>query len=193
MKVLKLPLSASRIEEVRAMAYDAVDEWVDTLIPFFEKEEGEVSLMELSEHFSKTRSQFFGACLKAAIEKLYRKELDRRQAPCPRCNRTLMCKRKDKKELSTLHGCCTIERPYFYCPVCKEGFHPLDELVDVAPEKHPYDIQAKSTQRAGRMPFGESAELFGSLTGIPVGEHFQHETVNALGHGLLRVSSVPAR
>jgi hypothetical protein len=40
MKVLKLPLTASRIEEVRAMAYDAVDECVDTLIPFFEKEDG---------------------------------------------------------------------------------------------------------------------------------------------------------
>jgi len=149
--------------------------------------------MELSEHFTKTPSQFFGACLKAAIEKLYHKELDRQQAPCPRCNRTLMCKRKDNKELSTLHICCTIERPYFYCPVCKEGFHPLDELLEVAPEKHPYDIQAKSTQRAARMPFGESAELFGSLTGIPVGEHFKHETLNAVGQAARLEEVIPTR
>jgi hypothetical protein len=189
----KLPLSASRIEEVRNMAYDAVDEWVDTLIPFFEKEEGEVSLMDLSEHFTKTRSQFFGACLKTAIEKLYRKELDRRQAPCPRCNRTLTRKRKDKKDLSTLHGCCTIERPYFYCPVCKEGFHPLDELLGVAQEKHQYDIQAKSTVTAARMPFGESAELFGSLTGIAVGEHFQHDTLNAVGQAARLEEVIPSR
>jgi hypothetical protein len=190
---LKLPLAASTIEEMRTMAYDAVDEWVDTLIPFFEKEEGQVSLMDLSEHFTKTRSQLFGACLKTAIEKLYRKELDRRQAPCPKCKRTLTRKRKDTKQLSTLHGCCTIERPYFYCPLCKQGFHPLDELLGLAPEKHQYDIQAKSTVTAARMPFGESAELFGSLTGIPVGEHFQHDTLNQVGQAARLEDVIPSR
>lgn len=174
------------------MAHDAIDEWVDSLAPFFE-EDREVSLSELSEHITRTRGQLFSACMKAAIEKLYGDELARDKAPCPTCKRLLKRKRLDAKEVSTLHGSFTLKRPYFYCPRCKEGFHPLDKLLGIAPERHQYDIQAKSTETAARMPFGESAELFGSLTGIFVGEHFQHDTLNAVGEAASLEEVIPTR
>jgi hypothetical protein len=67
----------------------------------------------------------------------------------------------------------------------------LDELLTLAPEKHQYDIQAKSTLTAARLPFGESAELFGSLTGIAVGDHFQHEILIAVGEAATLEDVIP--
>ena len=188
---LALPLKYP-LEEVRALAHDAVDTWVDGLAPFFE-EGKRPKISELSDHFTRSRSQFFGVCLKAAVEKLYPEELDRQWAICPKCGKRLKRKRLDAKELSTLHGPFTLERPYFYCGDCEVGFHPLDALLDVAPEKHQYDIQAKSTLTAARLPYGESAELFQSLTGISVGDHFQHDVLNAVGEAATLEEVIPDR
>lgn len=188
---LALPLTYP-LEEVRALAHKAIDQWVDGLAPFFE-EGKRPKISELSDHFTRSRSQFFGACLKAAIEKLYPEELDRQWADCPKCGKRLKRKRLDSKELSTLHGSFGLERPYFYCSDCEVGFHPLDALLEMAPEKHQYDIQAKSTLTAARLPYGESAELFGSLTGISVGDHFQHDVLNAVGEVATLRDVVPER
>lgn len=188
---IELPLN-DPLEEVRSLAHDAIDEWVDGLAGFFEEGKGP-EICELSEHFTRSRSQLLGACLKAAIEKLYAEELNRQWADCPKCGKLLKLKRLDSKELSTLHGSFDLERPYFYCAQCEFGFHPLDELLGLAPEKHQYDIQAKSTLTAARLPFGESAELFGSLTGICVGDHFQHDVLNAIGEAATLEDVIPER
>lgn len=167
-------------EEVRALAHEAMDQWLDALAPFFETGK-KTTLRELSNHFTATRSQLFGACMEAAIEKHYADELDRQWFECPRCARGLKRIRLDSKEFSTLHGRFVLKRPYFYCPDCREGFHPLDEILEAAPENHQYDIQEKSTLSAAQLPFGGSAELFSSLTGISVGDHFQYDILNAVG------------
>lgn len=60
--------------------------------------------------------------------------------------------RLDSKEFSTLHGRFVLKRPYFYCPDCGKGFHPLDEILEAAPENHQYDIQEKSTLSAAQLP-----------------------------------------
>jgi hypothetical protein len=173
-------LDSGSLEEVRAMAHEALDRWVDGLAPFFEKGDPP-KLTELSDHFTKTRAELFGACMRSLIEELFGHYLEQELAECPECAKSLHRKRLSKKEVSTIHGGFELERPYFYCTDCKVGFHPLDEVFGLAPEHHQYDIQQKATMLAAELPFDTTAFHFGKLTGIKVGNHFTHETLNAVG------------
>lgn len=177
-------------EEMRALAHEAMDKWLDTLAPFFEKGK-KTTLRELSNHFTSTRSQLFGACMEAAIEKHYADELNRQWSACPKCAKRLKRVRLDEKEYSTLHGRFVLKRPYFYCFDCEKGFHPLDDILEAAPQNHQYDIQEQSTLSAAQLPFGGSAELFSSLTGISVSGHFQYDTLNAVGETAILENVIP--
>jgi hypothetical protein len=167
-------------EEFRAMVHRSADEWVDSLEPMFQAE-GSSSLTEISRSFQNTRLSFLSSCMKTAVEQSHQDLIGQVQANCPSCDKVLHRKRMDSKKISTLQGEFSLDRPYFYCPVCKMGFHPLDEVLGLAPERHQHDIQEKAVKLASKMPFEESAEQFSSLTGIEIGNHFQHDTLNAVG------------
>lgn len=105
-------------EEVRALAHEAMDKWLDALSPFFEKGK-KTTLRELSHHFTSTPSQLFGASMAVAIGKHYADELDRQWLECPRYARCLKRLRPDAREFSTLHGRFVLKRPFFYCSDCQ--------------------------------------------------------------------------
>jgi hypothetical protein len=165
------------LEEVRRMAHDALDRWIDTLAPLFERTKPP-TLMELSAHMTATRGAFLGGCLEALTQELYRHYGDQREAECPGCGKTLRAKRTDRKTVSTLQGKAGIERPYFHCRTCNIGYHPLDEALALAREVHQYDIQEKVLKLATDMPYARAAELVSELTGTPVSNHQNHETTN---------------
>ncbi len=179
MPALKLGDSNS-VEEARSLAHEALDQWFDQLVPLFENGK-KPTITDLSDRFSDTRGELMGAVMKAMVKKAYHHHLHQEHADCPECARVFKRKRFDRKTLSTLHGEFTLDRPYFYCTVCKIGYHPLDDVLVISPERHQHDIQRKAVKSASRMPFLESAEEFSSLTGVEIGDHFQHNTLNAVG------------
>ncbi|MGA2401075.1 MAG: ISKra4 family transposase [Syntrophobacteraceae bacterium] len=75
-------------------------------------------------------------------------------------------------------------RPYFYCPHCRLGFHPLDEIVQLADELHQHDIQKRISKLAANVPYEEAAKMFEELTGMKVGNHFAHNTLNAVAQSV---------
>jgi hypothetical protein len=173
---LTLP-QADPLEEVRRMAHDALDAWIDTLAPLFEREHPP-TLMELSAFMTRTRGAFLGGCLEALTQELYRRHRDQRQADCPGCGKRLNRKRMDAKTVSTLQGKVRVERPYFHCRACRYGFHPLDEALALAREVHQYDIQEQVLELATEIPYARAAELVSKMTGTPVSNHQQHDTLN---------------
>lgn len=38
-------------------------------------------------------------------------------------------------------GSVRLERPYFYCRVCREGIYPLDEALGLTPGRKQLDVQ----------------------------------------------------
>lgn len=164
-------------EDLRTMAHDALDAWLDQI-------EAETTtpptLLDLSEQFLATRTHLLGACLEAVIRQHYAADLAQIEAVCP-CGRRLARRRLDAKEISTLHGRVTLHRPYFYCEACGTGFHPLDAKLGLSPKHHQYDIQERTTRVGAELPFGLSEEQFAHLTGVPASQHFIHETLNAVG------------
>jgi hypothetical protein len=65
---LSLPES-DPLKEVRRMAHDALDQWIDTLAPLFERQRPP-TLMELSAYMTGTRGAFLGGCLQALTQEL---------------------------------------------------------------------------------------------------------------------------
>jgi hypothetical protein len=150
-----------RGEDLRTMAHDALDKWLDQV----EAETATApTLREISERFVASRFTVLSACLETVIRQRYAAELQQTEAVCG-CGRRLRWRRLDAKEISTLHGCVTLHRPYFYCDVCGVGFHPLDAKLGLAPAHHQYDIQERTTRLAAELPYGVSDKQFEQLTG----------------------------
>ena len=169
------------------MAHDALDAWLDQI----EADTADApTLREISERFLQTRHALLGACLEAVIRRRYAQALQQTEAVCA-CGRRLFRRRFDAKQISTLHGTITLQRPYFYCDVCEQGFHPLDAKLALADRHHQFDIQERTTRLGADLPFGLSADQFAHLTGVATSSHFIHETLNAVGETATRERVIP--
>ncbi len=165
------------LSEVRTMAHQHLDAWLDQLAPLFEQPRAP-TLQELSGLFTRTRSQLLGGCLQALTEALYGELREQRQIDCPGCAKRLSRKRLDPKQLNTLQGTFTLERPYFYCQDCNRGYHPLDQALELTRAFHQYDVQEKVLKLATEMPYERAAELVSELTGVAVSNHHGHATLS---------------
>lgn len=161
-------------------------------MPFFESE-ASPDLRALSDHFQETRLKFLGACLQAAIERLYEPMFRQRRAICPGCGKALLRHAMRERSACTLQGTFSLNRPYFYCGDCQTGFAPLDEALGLAPEYHQFDIQERAVRCAGRLPFAEASAQFEELTGVSVGNHFCHETIQAVGEAATLEEVLPTK
>ncbi|NGZ25585.1 MAG: hypothetical protein G8345_01705 [Magnetococcales bacterium] len=154
-------------EEARSLAHEALDKWFDQVVPLFGPDK-EPTISTLSRHFSDTRGELMGAVMQALLEKAYHHQLHQKHAAYPCCAKFYKRKLFDRKTLSTLHVEFTLNRPYFYWLTCQAKFHPLDDVLGMAPDRHQYDVQDKAVQSAAVLPFEESAEQFSSLTGVEI-------------------------
>jgi hypothetical protein len=117
-------------EDLRTMAHDALDRWLDQM----QTAGGATpSLLELSDQVLTTRQTVLATCLETILRERFAADLQQTQALCA-CGRWLARHRLDTRTLSTLHGSVTLTRPYFYCDACGVGMHPLDAKLGLAPE-----------------------------------------------------------
>ncbi len=164
------------LREVRKVAHQELDQWLDQMMPLFDQNKPP-TLLELSKHFTQTRTTLLGGVLQSISESLYAHYLDQKQCACPQCATVLNRKRIDTKQYNTLQGSGTLERPYFYCRDCKTGFHPVDEALELTRAFHQYDIEEKVLKLATEMPYERAAELVSDLTGVPISNHHSHNTL----------------
>jgi hypothetical protein len=101
---LALATRRTLAEEVRTMAHDALDAWLDGREA--DAAEG-ATLREISERFLQTRSALLSVCLEAVIRQQYAKALQQTEAECT-CGRRIVRRRFDAKEVSTLQGTITV-------------------------------------------------------------------------------------
>lgn len=169
-------LAFDPLEEVRRMAHEQLDQWLEQMRPLFEQEKPP-TLLELSQHFTRTRQQLLGGVLQSLADALYVHLKDQAHAPCPCCGKMIRRKRRDPKRCNTLQGPVALERSYFYCTDCRVGFHPLDEAMELSRAFHQYDVEEKVLKLATEMPYERAAELVSDLTGVPVSNRHAHERV----------------
>ncbi|MEO5344038.1 MAG: ISKra4 family transposase, partial [Gammaproteobacteria bacterium SHHR-1] len=177
-KLLPFP-SPDPMTDIRAHAHQYLDAWLDQLAPVCEQA-SPPTLRELSARFTATRGDLLGGCLKAFSEALHAHYRHQRQIDCPHCGKRLSRKRVDSKRINTLQGPLVLERPYFYCSCCKQGFHPLDQALELARGVHQYDIQEKLLRHSAELPYDLAAELVGDLVGLSLSNHVAHDTAVAV-------------
>ncbi|AGA33945.1 hypothetical protein TVNIR_2296 [Thioalkalivibrio nitratireducens DSM 14787] len=63
-------LELDPLEEVRRMAHEQLDQWLEQMRPLFEQEKPP-TLLELSQHFTRTRQQLLGGVLQSLADAHY--------------------------------------------------------------------------------------------------------------------------
>jgi hypothetical protein len=180
-------------EQFRDMIHDEVDKWVDLIIDEAFEDGKQLTVMELSELFAKTKQKFFGACLQTLIENRYTDLLEQEYAPCPKCTKVCKKRRDGPKEMVTMQGPSDLKRPWFYCVDCAHGFSPMDEVLEISRKKYQFDIQKKATRTTAEATFSCSSELFEELTGQPISDHFMHDTFEDVGAHACLQDVIPTR
>jgi len=179
-------------DEFAANAHEVLQQWLENLRPTFASER-QPTLTALSRLFTETRGELLGGCLQAAIEELYRPQLEETAICCKLCGKQLKRKRLDPKLCSTLHGEFGLKRPYFYCPECCWASHPVDLALGLSRRRHQYDIQEEVVRLGADLPYETAAGHLSRLTGVEVGAHFAFDTLNAVTDHLCPEDVMPSR
>ena len=89
-------------------------------------------------------------------------------------------------------GSVRLERPYFYCRVCREGVYPLDEVLDLTPGRHQLDVQQAAAKLVIETSYDEAQNLFRELTGVHLGSERMHTLTNQAVEGLSVLDIAPS-
>ena len=81
-------------------------------------------------------------------------------------------------------GQVRLERPYFYCRVCKVGLYPLDEALGLTPGRTQLDVQKAAARLVVETAYDEAQTLFHDLTGVHLGSERMHTLTNRVAEGL---------
>ena len=177
----------------RHMIHDEVDKWVDRIIDEVFEDGKEPTIMELSQLFSETKQEFFGACFQALIEQKYAGLLEQEYCLCPQCGKVCKKRRGNLKRMVTMQGPSVLKRPWFYCVDCSYGFSPLDKVLEISRRGYQFDVQKKAIRTIAEVPFSGGSELFAELTDHPVSDHFMHDIFEAMGADACLEDVIPGR
>ncbi len=178
------------VEQVRAMAHKAVDQFVDDIAPKLQ-EKKKLTIHELSQIFQKYKQDFIGAMFQGFIEVLHHDVLSQEYAPCPNCGKTRKHLRIASRGTETRHGPSQIHRPYFYCLPCGMGYAPADHDLQLSASRKQHDLQDIALEFMAEMPFERASQLFSKATGISYSEGRMHDLLEDFGEQLTLEQVIP--
>lgn len=180
----------------RQQLHQQVDFFLDDLEAEMDSSQGTLpSLLELSTLVRQQRGTLTGSILQAYVSQRYGAYLAQTQADCPGCGGGLSARPTRARTVETLVGPLTLERPYFYCEGCRQGFYPLDQALGLSTHRKQYDIQQAASALAVEMPFREAAAWMRQWTDGPISDEVLHGMVQQVGVPLtlLEVCPTPAQ
>jgi hypothetical protein len=88
---------------------------------------------------------------------------------CLHCHKNAWCKGLRKRSIQTLAGWLTLERAYYYCRRCKQGFCPLDgSLGIVAGQSCTHTLAQEIALLSASLPYDMAMAMLGRLTPVCV-------------------------
>lgn len=109
-------------EQIKAEMMKKYEQELDKLLDWQEKAE-KPNLTEFENAILASRKRISEAAIKALLEGEEEQEPER--APkCAKCGKEMKDKGKRPQVIETRVGTLRIERVYYYCETCKEGFFP---------------------------------------------------------------------
>jgi exonuclease VII large subunit len=114
-------------DALRRQLHTRFDQWLDALEA--QLQEPAPSLAQVTETVWNLRQALTGGLTETIVEHAHQGEHTRQQSRCPQCDRCLTARDPVRRTVETLVGLVQLERPYFYCPACRVGLYPLDEVL----------------------------------------------------------------
>jgi hypothetical protein len=176
---------------LRQQLHTRFDQWLDRLEARLQ--EPEPTLSAVTETVWNLRQELTGGLTETIVAHAHCGEYTRQQIRCRQCHRCLKARAPVSRTVETMVGAVQLERPYFYCRVCRCGVYPLDEALGVVPGRTQLDVQKAAVQLVTEVPYEEAQTLFGDLTGIGLGSERMHTLTNHIAQGLTVLDVVPSR
>jgi hypothetical protein len=176
---------------LRQRLHERFDRWLDQLEAALP--EVAPTLGQVSETIWALRQQLTGGVAETIVHHTHPEEPHRPYRPCPTCARVLPARGPVHRCVETLVGAIELERPYFYCPVCRTGTSPLDEALDVSAGRLQRDVQQAAVDLATEVPYETASTLFGRLSGMTVSSERMHTVTHQVAAGLGVVEVAPSR
>jgi hypothetical protein len=176
---------------LRQQLHDYFDLWLDDLqakLP-----EPETTLAQLTETVWDLRQDLTGSLTEAIVEYGHRFEYTRKEIVCEICQCLVRARPAVPRTVETMVGRVRLERPYFYCRVCKEGVYPLDEALGLTPGRTQLDVQKAAAKLVIETAYDEAQVLFHALTGVHLGSERMHTLTNRAAEGLGVLDVAPSR
>jgi len=139
------------------------------------------------------KSAILGQMALAFIRKRYPDLIDQEHCACPACGKRLKSRGKHRKELETLAGKIPLERPYFYCVSCNQGYYPLDEALGLSVQPKQHDVQDVEAWLSSELPFELAREAFERCTGESLSAHSCHEAVQRIAKDVAILDVCPTK
>jgi hypothetical protein len=177
--------------EGRQELHERFDQWLDILEE--QMKEPKPTLEQITRAVWQARQELTGSLTEALVQQRYRTEHAQRTASCPQCGRGVAARAVVSRTVETLVGSVALDRPYFYCVPCGQGFFPLDAAVGVAAGRKQFDVQQAAAKLAAEVPYETAQELFQALTGVELSTAWMHELTNTVGEGLGVLDVAPPR
>jgi Uncharacterised protein family (UPF0236) len=175
----------------RQRLHERFDQWLDRLEAALP--EVEPTLGQVSETIWALRQQLTGGVAETIVHHTHPEEPRRQSMPCPTCERLLPARGPVHRCVETMVGAVELERPYFYCQVCRAGTYPLDEVLGVRAGRMQPDVQQAAVALATELPYEPASMLFGRLSGIPVSSERMHTFTDQVAEGLSVLDVAPSR
>lgn len=86
------------------------------------------------------------------------------------CGRKPDYKGEQVRSQETYVGRIRWRRGYFYCPGCRKGRYPLDEMLEIGPGAFSEALQSGISRLGASLPFRAASETFSTLTGVNISE-----------------------
>jgi len=100
---------------------------------------------------------------------------------CPYCGTQADYQFKRDGTLLTILGQVEYKRAYYLCSGCQQGHYPLDQQLGLRPGQMSAELESLSGMTGAQLPFGQSSDLFESLTLISLSDHSVAKATQAMG------------
>jgi hypothetical protein len=156
------------------MVHNALDKVLAGLKDSFFAEKP-LALKEMSDLFQGKKQEIASSMLQEFIQGQYARYLEQQKADCPYCGKTVSKNEDSSRTIETLLGSIELNRPYFHCRKCKQGFVPLDEALELSHRRKQDDLQQLALDFTADVSFERAQELFEKSTRVSFSDHRMHD------------------
>jgi hypothetical protein len=178
-------------DTLRQQLHERFDQWLDTLEQQWH--EPPTTLTEVTATVWDLRQHLTGGITETIVAHVHRGEHARTQVNCPRCAGRLRARERVCRTVETMVGPVQLERPYFYCRLCRDGCYPFDEALGVLAGCKQLDMHKAAAHLVTEVPYDTAQSLFRDLTGVSFGSERMHTVTNQMAQDLTVVDVAPSR